>query len=100
MTRGLAISWLIVGIVRLHPCLRETPIGFANSFGATAHLLAMHETIHTKRNRANRSLLNGKRSTPQRTAIKTNRDEPAGIHRGHAFEINLERSRSRERLSS
>src|SRR3954469_20224136 len=32
-TRGLAISWLIVGIV--HPCSRETGIGFANSFGTT-----------------------------------------------------------------
>jgi hypothetical protein len=41
--------------------LRETPIGFATSFEATAHPLAMHEAIHAKRNRANRSLLSGKR---------------------------------------
>src|SRR5258707_9770270 len=46
-TRGLAISWLIVGIV--HPCSRETGIGLANSFGATAPSVRSHRRLHASK---------------------------------------------------
>jgi hypothetical protein len=61
---------LIVGIV--HPCSRETVIGFANSFGTTCPIgriariqPAQSEIAPTARYRAESA------STPQRTAIVT-----------------------------
>src|SRR5258707_5665541 len=67
-TRGLAISWLIVGIV--HPCSRETVIGSAKSFettgliGRIARVIpAQNEIAPTARCRVESA------STPQRTAI-------------------------------
>src|SRR5258707_6349164 len=58
--RGLAISWLIVGIV--HPCSRETVIGLAKfTRDHLSHRPHCADQLHAKRNRANRSLLSGKR---------------------------------------
>jgi hypothetical protein len=98
-TRGLAISWLIVGIV--HPCSRETVIGSANSFGTTRPIgriarikHAQSEIAPTARCRAESA------STPQRTAIATGQHLLPSLYRGHASEINLERTCSRERRSS
>src|SRR3954454_6827511 len=60
--------------IRLHPCSRETVIGSANSFGTRVPLFTTHEPNRAKRNRANHSLLNGKRfyATEDR-----DRDSPA-----------------------
>jgi hypothetical protein len=68
-------------------------IGFANSFGATCPTgrFAFH---HAKRNRANRSLLSGKRFLPQRTAVEP-ASEAAQPIRGHASKTDLKR-KSRE----
>src|ERR1700733_6017700 len=59
-TRGLAISWLIVGIV--HPCSRETAFGSANFVrDHLPHRPHRANSTRAKRNRANRSLPSGKR---------------------------------------
>jgi hypothetical protein len=53
---------LIVGIVRLHPCSRETEPASQIRSELPPHSLASRgKTIHAKRNCANRPLLNGKR---------------------------------------
>jgi hypothetical protein len=62
-TRGLAISWLIVGISPspFYQCKTEKP-AFANSFGTTGPIGSHHaRKTRAKRNRANCSLLSGKR---------------------------------------